>query len=257
MSATPPPPLDQIVPDQFAPSGNPVPQLLVAHLGTPRARLLALVLVLFVSFAHFILSSAYFQMTATLQGDPRQLRVRLLSALIAEAGSLAVLWYVLFAQGRGWKNIGWNFAWLDILRGVGLVVGSTIAMYVIWIPLQLAYRSYSGHYLTPKPIHGMLGVGVTTLSIAFVCLNPFFEELIVRGYLMSEISALGGSGLLAILISIAVQMSYHLYQGFARAIALVITFAVFSIYFWKTRRIAPVVIAHLCIDAYALVRGSF
>jgi membrane protease YdiL (CAAX protease family) len=80
-----------------------------------------------------------------------------------------------------------------------------------------------------------------------------FEELIVRGYLMSEIVDLGGSGVSAIFLSIAVQMSYHLYQGLANAIALTVVFAVYSIYFWKTRRIAPIIFAHLCMDAYALV----
>jgi hypothetical protein len=73
---------------------------------------------------------------------------------------------------------------------------------------------------------------------------------------MSEVLDLGGSGVMAVLISIAVQMSYHLYQGFVRGIALTVSFAVFSIYFWKARRIAPVVLAHFCLDAYALLRLS-
>ena len=105
-------------------------------------------------------------------------------------------------------------------------------------------------------MHG-LGIGISGLSIALVCLNPFFEEFIVRGYLMSEIFDLGGSSVLAVLISISVQMSYHLYQGLANAVVLTAVFAVYSIYFWKTRRIAPVVLAHFCMDAYALVRASF
>ena len=105
-------------------------------------------------------------------------------------------------------------------------------------------------------MHGLLRAGISGLSITFIFLNPFFEELIVRGYLMTEIVELGGSGTLAIVISVAVQMSYHLYQGFTNGIVLVTIFAVFSIYFWKTRRLAPVVLAHLSVDAYALFRGS-
>jgi hypothetical protein len=68
--------------------------------------------------------------------------------------------------------------------------------------------------------------------------ESIFEELIVRGYLMTEIVELGGSGALAVVISVAVQMSYHLYQGCTNGIVLVTIFAVFSIYFWKTRRLA-------------------
>jgi membrane protease YdiL (CAAX protease family) len=146
---------------------------------------------------------------------------------------------------------------MDVPRAIGLVFGSTLATYFVWIPVQIAYRFYFGHYLVPKSMHGYFGFGISILSVAFVCLNPFFEELIVRGYLMSEIVDLGGSGVLAVVASIALQSSYHLYQGFANAVVVAITFAVFSVYFWKTRRIAPVILAHLWLDAYALVRGSF
>jgi membrane protease YdiL (CAAX protease family) len=146
---------------------------------------------------------------------------------------------------------------MDVPRAVGLVFGSTLASYFVWIPVQIAYRFYFGHYLVPKSMHGFFGFGISALSIGFVCLNPFFEELIVRSYLMSEIFDLGGNAALAVLISVALQTSYHLYQGFANGVVTTTTFAVFSIYFWKTRRIAPVVLAHLCMDAYALVRGSF
>lgn len=229
----------------------------VATLLTPRHRLLALGLVLFVSFGHFIVASTYSLMRATGPVDPQQRTPRLVGALIAEVGSLAVLWYVLSAQGRSWKNIGWNFEWMDVPRAIGLVFGSTLAIYFVWIPVQIAYRFYFGHYLVPKSMHGYFGFGISVFSIAFLCLNPFFEELIVRGYLMSEAIDLGGSGVLAILVSIALQASYHLYQGFANAFLVTITFTVFSVYFWKTRRIAPVIMAHLCLDAYALVRGSF
>ncbi len=221
-------------------------------------RLLALAIVLFVSFGHFIASSAYYFIGsgATSATDLPQLKMRLVGGMIAEAGSLAVLWYVLSGQGRGWKNIGWDLHWTDIFRALILTFGATVATYAIFLPVQVIVHAYSGHYLTPKSMHGLLGVGISGLSIAFICVNAFFEEMIVRGYLMTEILELGGSGALAIVISVAVQMSYHLYQGFTNGIVLVTIFTVFSIYFWKTRRLAPVVLAHLCVDAYALFRGS-
>jgi len=61
----------------------------------------------------------------------------------------------------------------------------------------------------------------------------------------------------AIVISVAIQMSYHLYQGLAHAIVLTVVFAIFSIYYAQTRRIAPVVLAHLFMDVLALIRGVF
>jgi len=230
---------------------EPMPLAPAHGVGSARRRWLALGIVLFVSFAHFIVSSAHYVIGGIPQANVHQHQVRLVGALIAEAGSLAVLWYVLSGQGRGWKEIGWSLEWMDGPRALGLVLGSTLVSYFVSIAVQISYRAYSGHYLPTKSMQGLLG-GVSVLSIAFVCLNPFFEELIVRGYLMSEVRGLGGKGVLAIFLSTAVQMSYHLYQGPANGIVLITTFTMFSIYFWDSRRIAPVVLAHLFLDAYAL-----
>ena len=140
---------------------------------------------------------------------------------------------------------------------------SACSSWAIWATIspvlvfQAAYRSSAGHYLHAKSLESMLGFGISLLSIAFVLLNPFFEELIVRAYTMSEVMDLGGSRLLAILISVSLQMSYHFYQGVLRSIAIAATFTVFSIYFAKTRRIAPIILAHFCFDALALVKGTF
>jgi membrane protease YdiL (CAAX protease family) len=211
---------------------------------------------LFVSFGHSIVTSTYYVMGGAPPADsPHQ--QRLISALLVEVGSLSVLWYVLSGQSRSWKSIGWNLKWTDIPSGVGLLLGSLLAAYTILIPIQVLMHAYSGHYLRPKSLHGFFGFGISGLSIAFVCLNPFFEELIVRGYLMTEIIDLCGNGALAVLISIAVQVSYHTYQGLLHAMAITAIFTVSSIYFWRSRRIAPIVLAHLCIDAYALFRGTF
>src|SRR6266487_2263923 len=231
-------------PGSVANVAGTVPESPVENVESPRRRLLAIGIVLFVSFAHFIVSSAYYlmgEMSANV--PPRQ--ARLLGGLIAEAGSLAVLWYVLSGQRRNWKNIGWKLKWMDAPRALGLVFGAILASYAIMIPAELFFHAYSGHSLTPKSMHGLLGE-ISVLSVAFVCLNPFFEELIVRGYLMTEIMELGGNGVLAIVVSVAVQMSYHLYQGFTNGIALTTIFTVFSIYFWRSRRIVPLVFAHFC-----------
>lgn len=81
-----------------------------------------------------------------------------------------------------------------------------------------------------------------------LCINPFFEELIVRAYLMTEVKRLTNRGMAAILVSTVVQTSYHFYQGGAAAIAHGATFLAFSFYYAKTNRIWPVILAHLYSD---------
>ena len=85
-------------------------------------------------------------------------------------------------------------------------------------------------------------------------LNPFFEELIVRAYLMTEIRELTGSAWLAGAASVALQTAYHLYYGWERALSLGFLFLAFSIYYATRRKATPIVVAHGIFDIWGLVR---
>jgi hypothetical protein len=172
-----------------------------------------------------IAGSVYYMLGPTAPLDPMQQHFRLVGGLITQATSLMVLWYVMGRQGKTWKDIGWKLEFADVPKALGLVVAANLVTYLLLLPLQYSYRAYSGHFLAPKSLNSMFGFGISALSIAFMCVNPFFEELIVRAYTMSEVMDLGGSRTLAVIISVAVQMSYHLYQGLASALSLMFLFA--------------------------------
>lgn len=87
-------------------------------------------------------------------------------------------------------------------------------------------------------------------------INPFYEEIIVRAYTISEVKCLTGSNYLAIILSIVIQTSYHLYQGLSSALMLAVMFLVYSLYYVKSKRIMPVIIAHMYFDFMALIRYS-
>jgi membrane protease YdiL (CAAX protease family) len=75
-----------------------------------------------------------------------------------------------------------------------------------------------------------------------------FEETLVRGYLMTEMIALGKPVWLATIASIVLQTSYHVYYGFAGALSISGLFIVFAVYFAFSRRLGPVILAHSCWD---------
>jgi len=103
--------------------------------------------------------------------------------------------------------------------------------------------------------------GITFATLVAQVVNPFYEEIIVRGYLMTEVTDLTKSSTKAVLLSTALQTSYHFYQGIPAAIAHGGTFLIFSIYFARTRRIVPLILAHLYADvgyvAWHLIRGYY
>ncbi len=173
---------------------------------------------------------------------------------LPELAGLMLLGYVLSRNKASFREIGLRWSIRDL--GVGLL---------LTIPAYLFH--YIGYYVIYSAFHawfpGALQQGVTAreihphhslVAIPFLVLNAFFEELIVRAYLMTEIGKLTGSWLLAIAISTVVQSSYHLYYGWAGMLGTSFLFLVFSIYYAKKRKALPVIVAHGIVDLIALIR---
>jgi|SRR5579863_6125561 membrane protease YdiL (CAAX protease family) len=220
------------------------------------ARWQHLALVLWVSVSMPILGSLYYSLGGTAGTAPIYQGYRLWGSLIPEASGLLVLWYVMRNQGKTWRNIGWNPSFADIRRALGLFLASTAATWVAYIPAQYVYRAYSGAFLTQKSLNSTIAFGISVSSIAFMCVNPFFEELIVRAYTISELIDLGVNRAVATAISVIVQLSYHLYQGAANVVVLAVMFTIFSLYYSRTRRIVPVVLVHLGFDLFWLFKAN-
>jgi membrane protease YdiL (CAAX protease family) len=90
------------------------------------------------------------------------------------------------------------------------------------------------------------------LEVAEVLLVGFYEELIVRAYLMTEIIALTRSAWLAVVVSVVVQSSYHFYQGVPLALSHVLLFTVYALFYVRTRMVLPLALAHSVADINAV-----
>lgn len=174
-------------------------------------------------------------------------------SMFQEVTALLVLAYVLSRRGLSFASLGLRWSARDV--GAGLLV----AFFSYWPYAFAAVVISWGYYF----IFGAQPEGHSArfffahpgvMMIPFSILNPFFEELIVRAYLMSEVVQLTGSATLAVILSVAVQFSYHLYYGWAGAIALAFQFLVFALYYINSKRALPVIVAHAVFDIYALIR---
>jgi membrane protease YdiL (CAAX protease family) len=177
-----------------------------------------------------------------------------ITGILTELGGLALLYYVLFRQGRNLGSLGFSFSWKDILRSILVIVLAYVALVAWWVAIVAVYRSLGW---TPNAaaqnvefMRGMFSIS----GVLFLLLNPFFEELLVRAYVISEIQFFTGSSIAAVLASVIIQSAYHLYQGVLPALLTTAIFSVFSLYYWKTRRIMPVILAHMFFDLVALIR---
>jgi membrane protease YdiL (CAAX protease family) len=81
--------------------------------------------------------------------------------------------------------------------------------------------------------------------------NGFAEELIMRGYLIPRFERLLGSSTKAVLVSMVLFASYHMYQGPAAVISIAVAGLVYGIAFCWLRRLWPIALAHATWNFFA------
>lgn len=176
---------------------------------------------------------------------------RFLTGVIHEIVTLILLICLLTRQQRTLQSIGFGFQWLDVPKGLGLFIASWIVWYSVAFAINYAYWFWTFerlHYRNPSAIFGNPSIPVL---LVYVCAAPLFEETIVRGYLMTEMMDLSWRPWSAALASLTLQVSYHLYYGAAGTLIIGAGLSVYAIYFARSRRIMPVMIAHLLWDLTA------
>lgn len=220
--------------------------------GKSLLRWLELFLVLLVSFGNFFLSSLNL-FAGGKSYTYSSLNLRWIIPLIQEATALLLLGYVLARRGLRIRDLGLRWSWRDIGSGALLTLAA-YAAYVVGYDLVLFFHKLIFSSAARGTSAGEIFGYPSIMMLVFVLVNPFFEELIVRAYLMTEIKALTGSWVLAVLVSAAVQTAYHLYYGSTVAIALGCQFLAFSIFFARTRKATPLVVAHGVFDLIGVVR---
>jgi membrane protease YdiL (CAAX protease family) len=83
--------------------------------------------------------------------------------------------------------------------------------------------------------------------------NALLEEVVIIGYLFTRLRGLAWQPLVVLMTSALVRGSYHLYQGFGGFIGNLVMGLVFGLVYLRSRRVAPLVVAHTLLDVVAFV----
>jgi membrane protease YdiL (CAAX protease family) len=217
------------------------------------SRKLQLCLVLAVGFLIPVVSSTsiFLGLWHPVSATPR----RFIFRIVFQIAGLLCLYFVLSHQQKRFRDIGFFPAvrLTELGHSVALFFGALFSSAILYLVLKLLVRIYVGHAL--QSIFNPAWIFGTTfgiLPLLYVLLNPFHEELLVRAFLISETEWIYGSTALAVLMSVALQTSYHLYLGLPGALSHIPAFLLFSLYFVRTRRILPVILAHMLLDVSGL-----
>ncbi|MGO9326271.1 MAG: CPBP family intramembrane glutamic endopeptidase [Terracidiphilus sp.] len=184
---------------------------------------------------------------------PNPQNFRWTAGIVHEVAGLLLLGYVLARRRIRITALGLRWSLRDLGMGLVVAAGALLAYwtgpYLIHLVDHAMYSSvHNGQAM--RELFGRPSI----MTVPYFLLNPFFEELVVRAYLMTEVRALTGSWALAAALSVIVQFSYHLYYGWEGAVAVSFLFLVFAIYYARTQKATPIIVAHGIFDFLGLVR---
>ncbi|HEY3760280.1 MAG TPA: type II CAAX endopeptidase family protein [Verrucomicrobiae bacterium] len=172
--------------------------------------------------------------------------------ILLQVSVLGLLWYVLLRRDKSFADLGLFFTAKDIGWSVIIYYLASYSRYAFY---QILYSSglTTINLKTSSEHVGqfLFGDSIFISTMLFQFVNPFFEELIARAYVMTEVKHLTNSMTKAVIISTLLQTSYHFYQGAPAALSNGVMFLIFSIYYAKTNRIMPLILAHLYMDVGA------
>jgi membrane protease YdiL (CAAX protease family) len=184
--------------------------------------------------------------------------LRHLVEVLHDAIGLGFLWHVLHRRGRSFSDLGLDWrpgavALVFPLFLVGVLMQFVIAPLTFWMGETLSQPGWH-----PPDISSLLfGREVRVAAVPGNLINGFFEELIVRAFVMTGVMRLTRHTWVAVVVSVAIQTSYHFYQGVPLALSHIPLFTMYSIFYAKTRSILPLALAHALVDLHSLWRYSF
>lgn len=136
----------------------------------------------------------------------------------------------------------------DLAWGAGLAAAIGLpGVALFWIAARLGVNAS----LVPAGLPDLWWT-VPVLILA-AAQNAILEEVIVVGYLMTRLRQLGWRVGAVIATSALLRGSYHLYQGLGAFVGNMIMGGILSLYFLRTRRVLPLIVAHTLLDVVAFV----
>ena len=192
----------------------------------------------------------YTYVSGNIQYNSLHSNYQFILAILERLGGILILWYVMYKNDSNLQGFGLSFRFKDIWHSIVLILLYYLGNY--FVSILIYYIAPSFYSIQPKNIEFFMSK-ITIWYVLLMIINPFFEELIVRSFFIEKIEALTNSSLVAIILSIILQLLPHIYQGFIALIYLGVMFTIFSLYYVRYRRIVPVILAHMFFDIIAMI----
>lgn len=172
---------------------------------------------------------------------------RLLRTVAAEIVVVFLLAPWLAARGWSFRAIVGTPAPIDLWRGFLLAALAYVVYFVTAIAWLMFVPGIGGLFRALHPVGSAAGWVIVLVAVV----NPVVEELLWLGYGFTALQRYGTR--VAVVVSIALRLSLHLYQGWMAFFSVLPVAVVFTAYFAEKKRLLPVVVAHMLVDSIGLI----
>jgi uncharacterized protein len=246
------------VPDGTAPPGQdgqrpgrtPVPP----PPSSPRMLRRELGLVLLLAFAPSVLGLLFLALgpegTAEVEAELAPSVIGIVIQLFLSWSPVLVIGYLLARNREGWPGIG-----LTRLRPGDIGMGAIlwVASYVVVLVLAWLFQYFGQREVDFLPEDLPLWFRAVQAVLLAVTAGVT-EEIVVRGYAQTRLEQLRASTAVILLVPTALWAVFHVYQGLGVALTIFGLGLMYAWYFQRTRRLWPLILAHVLFDMTQLVR---
>ena len=160
------------------------------------------------------------------------------SILIYEIIALVMIIYIL--KVRDWKITDFNLTFTFRLIWIALLI-----MFIRNIIGNVGFKIFEVFNIVDETTakHVRYGLEANWISISLIIIfNSIFEEFILIGYLFKRLEKY--HPVIIIGLSMLIRQLYHTYQGWISLFMILPTGLVFGYYYFKHKKLWPVIIAH-------------
>ena len=224
---------------------NPVPQ----PAAQPRVLRLEVALVLLLAFAPGLLGLLLIALgQSNSSGTPGKLVPAIVSGifdLFLSWSPVLLIGYLLVRSGEGGAGIGLGRfqAAADGLVGLGLWVAS----FVLVLLLSGIFSSFGERQVDFLPVTLPLWFRIVD-ALVIATTAGLTEEIVVRGYAQTRLEQLGAPAAVVILLPTGMWGLLHLYEGLGAALTILGLGLMYALFYHRTRRLWPLIIAHGMFD---------
>jgi len=173
---------------------------------------------------------------------------RVWTLLVYQLSVAPVIAYILWERGWKWLDFSVKITPRGVLQGFALALVAFMATRAAGMMAAPAEAAAPALAVAPAAT----GVLAVTGMLFAAIVKAIFEEVLVCGYVVQSLRGKFGIAL-AVNASIALRMSFHLYQGPGAFLTFALLGLAFTFFYIRTGRLWPLIVAHALLEAVALL----